>query len=226
MPLIPGGNTNAPTIMVAERGRRPLIRAASQPFGAWPQCPHEHAQASPGRARDGERWRCSQQTHREGAGEPLVLIHGIGLRWQIWRPVIGPLAEDFEVIACDSPGFGQSPALVAGVSPTIPPTRMRSSASSPPRSSARPHVAGNSMGGAIALELARRGAVRIGHGDLSCRLLTAAERRFCQASLVSLAQTPRAARPALEALIRTRAGRTALLWQTFAGPPACRQRRP
>jgi len=47
--------------------------------------------------------------HREGAGPTLVLLHGIGLHWQIWGPVIGRLARDFDVIACDSPGFGASP---------------------------------------------------------------------------------------------------------------------
>jgi pimeloyl-ACP methyl ester carboxylesterase len=43
--------------------------------------------------------------HREGFGEPLVLLHGIGLRWQINLPVIGLLARDHDMIACDSPGF-------------------------------------------------------------------------------------------------------------------------
>ncbi len=48
---------------------------------------------------------------------------------------------------------------------------------------------------------------------------TPAERRFCQVSLASLAHMPRAAAPgAAEALARTRAGRTALLWQTFGRP--------
>jgi hypothetical protein len=35
----------------------------------------------------------SINNHREGVGAPLVLIHGIGLRWQIWRPVIGRLGR-------------------------------------------------------------------------------------------------------------------------------------
>lgn len=156
--------------------------------------------------------------HREGAGLPLVLLHGIGLRWQINAPVIGRLAADFDVIACDSPGFGASPPLPAGVKPTI-----RAYADSFERFFAaehieRPHVAGNSMGGAIALELARRGAARSATAISPVGFWTRAERRFCQLSLASLAQTPSAARPALEALARTRAGRQALLWQTFGHP--------
>lgn len=156
--------------------------------------------------------------HREGAGEPLILIHGIGLRWQIWRPVIGPLAADLEVIACDSPGFGQSPALAEGIAPTVAAYADAFERFFAAEGLRRPHVAGNSMGGAIALELARRGAVGSVTAISPAGFWTAAERRFCQASLVSLAQTPRAARPALEALIKTRAGRTALLWQTFGRP--------
>jgi pimeloyl-ACP methyl ester carboxylesterase len=156
--------------------------------------------------------------HREGAGEPLVLIHGIGLRWQIWRPVIGPLAASFEVIACDSPGFGQSPLLTDEVPPTVPAYAEAFERFFDAEGLARPHVAGNSMGGAIALELARRGAVRSATAISPAGFWTAAERRFCQASLAPLAQTPRAVRPALEAVMRTRAGRTALLWQTFGRP--------
>jgi pimeloyl-ACP methyl ester carboxylesterase len=156
--------------------------------------------------------------HRQGAGPPLVLIHGIGLRWQNFAPVIGPLAADFEVIACDSPGFGQSPPLADGVSPTVPAYADAFERFFAAAGLARPHVAGNSMGGAIALELARRGAVATASAISPAGFWTAAERRFCQASLAPLAQTPRAARPALEALIRTRAGRRALLWQTFGRP--------
>ena len=55
---------------------------------------------------------------RSGRGEPLVLMHGIGSRWQMWEPVIPRLAERHDVIAVDLPGFGASPmpppALPAG----------------------------------------------------------------------------------------------------------------
>ncbi len=52
--------------------------------------------------------------HREGTGEPLVLIHGIGHFWQGWRPVIERLSAEREVIAIDLPGFGHSPLPPAG----------------------------------------------------------------------------------------------------------------
>jgi pimeloyl-ACP methyl ester carboxylesterase len=156
--------------------------------------------------------------HREGAGQPLVLLHGIGLRWQINAPVIGRLAANYEVIACDSPGFGSSPPLPDGVKPTIAAYADTFERFFAAEQLGRPHVAGNSMGGAIALELARRGAVASATAISPAGFWTDAERRFCQLSLAGLAQTPNGARPALEALARTRAGRLALLWQTFGHP--------
>ena len=134
--------------------------------------------------------------HREGAGRPLVLLHGIGLRWQIFAPVIARLAGDFDVIACDSPGFGSSPPLPAGVKPTIPAYADAFERFFAEDGLQRPHVAGNSMGGAIALELARRGAIASATAISPAGFWTDAERRFCQLSLVALAQTPNAARPA------------------------------
>jgi pimeloyl-ACP methyl ester carboxylesterase len=156
--------------------------------------------------------------HRRGTGPQLVLLHGIGLRWQIFEPVIAPLAHDHEVIACDSPGFGKSPPLANGVVPDIAAYADAFQRFFDDERLDRPHVAGNSMGGAIALELARRGSVASATAISPAGFWTPRERSFCQLSLLPLARTPHAARPMLEAMARTRAGRTALLWQTFGRP--------
>ncbi len=156
--------------------------------------------------------------HREGAGPPLVLLHGVGLNWQINRPVIGLLAREFDVIACDSPGFGDSPSLPAGTAPAIPAYAERFARFFAELGIERPHVAGNSMGGAIGLELARRGAVASVTAISPAGFWTPAERRFCQRSLGTLAGMPQALRPALLAASGTRAGRNALFWQTFGWP--------
>lgn len=96
---------------------------------------------------------------RRGSGPPLVLLHGFAHRWQGWLPVIDRLAEERQVIAVDLPGFGANPrwprnrrftigAMVDDVESFLDGQGLH-----------RPHVAGNSLGGMIALELARRGAV-------------------------------------------------------------------
>jgi pimeloyl-ACP methyl ester carboxylesterase len=156
--------------------------------------------------------------HRQGTGPPLVLLHGIGHHWQAWTPVIALLAREFDVIACDSPGFGRSRELAAGVEPTIPAYVEPFARFFSELGLERPHVAGNSMGGAIALELARAGAVRSATAFSPAGFWTPAERRFCQLSLAALAQTPGPLRPAVRALARTRAGRVALFAQTFGWP--------
>jgi pimeloyl-ACP methyl ester carboxylesterase len=156
--------------------------------------------------------------HREGEGEPLVLLHGIGHHWQGWKPVIERLVDAFDVIACDSPGFGRSGALPTSIEPTIPAYVDAFEWFFAELGIERPHVAGNSMGGAIALELARGRSIRSAIALSPAGFWTPAERRFCQHSLSLLAGMPPAARPTVEALARTRAGRVALFRQTFGYP--------
>ena len=63
---------------------------------------------------------------RAGAGAPLVLLHGIGSSRHAWEPVIPALAERFDVIAVDLPGFGDSGPLPpeAEPRPVVPGTRV------------------------------------------------------------------------------------------------------
>lgn len=92
---------------------------------------------------------------RAGAGPPLVLLHGyVGDGATTWQPQLDGLCDEFTVVAWDAPGTGGS--------------------SDPPESFGmtgyadclagfvdqlgldRPHVAGLSFGGALALEFHRR----------------------------------------------------------------------
>ncbi|RJS45650.1 alpha/beta fold hydrolase [Nocardioides cavernaquae] len=97
--------------------------------------------------------------HRAGSGEPLILVHGIGHRRQAWYPVFDRLAERYDVIAVDLPGFGESPALPDGVPHTVAALADQLEANFAAWGITRPHIAGNSLGGAVSLELARRGTV-------------------------------------------------------------------
>jgi pimeloyl-ACP methyl ester carboxylesterase len=94
---------------------------------------------------------------RRGSGPPLVLLHGLGHRWQGWDPVLPLLAKEHDVIAVDLPGFGASPPvgdsrwredLLPAVAEFFADLGLD-----------RPHVAGNSLGGVLALELAIAGLV-------------------------------------------------------------------
>lgn len=49
-----------------------------------------------------------------GEGEPLVLLHGVGLRLEAWTPQIEALSASRRVIAFDLPGHGGSAALPVG----------------------------------------------------------------------------------------------------------------
>jgi pimeloyl-ACP methyl ester carboxylesterase len=74
------------------------------------------------------------------------------------------------------------------------------------------------MGGAIALELARRRAVASVTAFSPAGFWTPPERRFTQLSLLAVARTPAPLRPAVAAAARTRPGRIALFAQTFGYP--------
>jgi pimeloyl-ACP methyl ester carboxylesterase len=88
---------------------------------------------------------------RTGSGPPLVLLHGIGLDRSAWDPVVPLLAREYEVFAVDLPGFGETPPLPGT------PTVEALAAAVEELGLERPLVAGNSLGGGIALELGCRG---------------------------------------------------------------------
>ncbi|MRK00069.1 alpha/beta fold hydrolase [Aeromicrobium sp. S22] len=97
---------------------------------------------------------------RKGSGEPLVLIHGIGHRRQAWDPVLETLAESYDVIAVDLAGFGESPAYPLSASYDMDSACDNLTDNFALWGIERPHVVGNSLGGAIALELGARGLAR------------------------------------------------------------------
>jgi pimeloyl-ACP methyl ester carboxylesterase len=96
---------------------------------------------------------------RRGEGSPLVLLHGIGHRWQAWEPVLNQLALVHDVIALDLPGFGRSPALPDGTPYTIESTIAVLEELFDFFGLVKPHIAGNSLGGLFALEAAERDLV-------------------------------------------------------------------
>lgn len=55
-----------------------------------------------------ERTIHGTRLRREGEGEPLVLIHGVGMDLAMWDPVVAHLAPDRSVIRYDMQGHGGS----------------------------------------------------------------------------------------------------------------------
>lgn len=97
---------------------------------------------------------------RHGSGEPLVLVHGVSHRRQAWYPVLDQLAEQREVILVDLPGHGQSGPLRTDGLPLEEALRREFRTFLADQQLVRPHVAGNSLGGRIALEAGAAGDAR------------------------------------------------------------------
>jgi alpha-beta hydrolase superfamily lysophospholipase len=98
--------------------------------------------------------------YRGGSGTPLVLLHGINASWRIWRPVLGALEAQHDVLAPTLPGHRGGPplnhvgpvsikALADGVEETLDSAGIDTA-----------HLVGNSLGGWLAVELGRRGRAR------------------------------------------------------------------
>ncbi|MEA2421964.1 MAG: hypothetical protein QOF55_1063 [Thermoleophilaceae bacterium] len=151
---------------------------------------------------------------RLGSGPPLVLIHSLGTDRGVWHPVLDRLARGRDVIALDLPGFGESEPLPPGVPPT--PQALGDAVASflEDLGVARPHVAGNSLGGWVALELGV---------DRTARSVTA----IAPAGLWPRALAPkpsiarglaRAGLPVLATVLASERGRRLALGATMAHP--------
>lgn len=156
---------------------------------------------------------------RTGAGEPLLLLHGIGHHRQAWDPVIPVLAVERDVIAVDLPGFGASPALPDGVPYDLATVAPLLGTFCEALGLDRPHVAGNSLGGLLALELGREKLVRSVTALSPAGFWTERERRYAFGTLRAMRLAAGSMPlPLVERLSRTRAGRTVLTSTIYARP--------
>jgi len=145
-----------------------------------------------------------------------LLVHGLGAGWRSWTPIIEQLAERREVIAVDLPGFGETPPLTGEVSIAT----LTDSVGDFIREQGLDGVAtvGQSMGGRMVLELARRGVggdtVALDPGGF----WSDRERFVFGATLRPSITLVRALRGILPSLLGSPAGRTLLLAQLSARP--------
>lgn len=153
---------------------------------------------------------------RRGEGEPLVLIHHIGGSWKSWEAVIRQLAEERDVIALDLPGFGASPPLPADVEPTPARLAVEVALLLEQLGLDHPAVAGHSLGGWVALELAAMG--RTGPVSALAPAGIWANRRQAMYTSEQLRPLAMVGEKALRPIVRNRVGRTIALWTNLAAP--------
>ncbi len=95
---------------------------------------------------------------RSGSGEPLLLLHAFTQTWHCWNGVINELSNEFDMLAPTLPfhwggPVGDRPLTVAAGADFIEAVMNETGWETA-------HIAGNSLGGWMALELARRGRAR------------------------------------------------------------------
>lgn len=156
-----------------------------------------------------------------GSGPPLVLLHFLGGHRKVWRPVLPELARHHQVFSLDLPGFGDSSSRPG--SPTIPRLADAVLETCDELGLEQPAVAGISIGGGLAVELAGRerdgrpvvgSAVAISPVGFTSR----AEAAFAKASLTATYAACRAVVGQIDRLAGPKALRTAFGAQIFAKP--------
>ncbi|HEY5430823.1 MAG TPA: alpha/beta hydrolase [Solirubrobacteraceae bacterium] len=103
----------------------------------------------------------SSSLYRAGEGEPVVLLHGFTGHWRHWKPVLADLVARYEVIAPTLSGHNGGPEYPSGMSLE----KVADAGDSLERhldelGVGTAHFVGNSMGGSLAIELAKRGRAR------------------------------------------------------------------
>lgn len=148
-------------------------------------------------------WDCA------GSGEPLLLLHGIGTTHEDFWALRPALEAEYDVLAIDLPGHGNSPAL--SERPTIHAVTDAIEADLDSLNRGRVHVLGNSLGARIALELARRDRALSIVAIAPSGLNMLHERIYQGAAMSTFHLLMSMLRPVIGPLACFTAGRTALL---------------
>jgi pimeloyl-ACP methyl ester carboxylesterase len=151
---------------------------------------------------------------RLGSGPPLLLVHGLGSCKEVWRPLLPALAREREVVAVDLPGFGASPSgprTVEGLAEAL-------AAFAAELGLERPHVAGNSLGGGVALVMGAMGAARTVCALSPVGFVAGREGTYARAVLASTRVVAETLAPAAPRLARSAAARTLMSSHVAARP--------
>jgi pimeloyl-ACP methyl ester carboxylesterase len=106
---------------------------------------------------------------REGSGGPVILVQGVGVIGEGWRPQIAALRDRYSLVAPDNRGIGGS-TLGSGTL-TIEDMAADVLAIANAEGFERFHLAGHSVGGLIAQDVAQRAPGRVRSLALLCTFL-------------------------------------------------------
>jgi pimeloyl-ACP methyl ester carboxylesterase len=102
------------------------------------------------------------EVYEGGSGSPLVLLHGFGVTWRMWKPLFALLEPHHRVIAPTLPGHSGGLAMDEPASPlTISNALARQLRA---RGIGNAHFVGQSLGGFCVLEMVRHGLARSAMG--------------------------------------------------------------
>ena len=146
---------------------------------------------------------------RAGAGEPLLLLHGIGSTHDDFTALRPQLDAQYRILVPDLPGHGDSPSLAGR--PTIAAVADAIEADLDELGVGQVHVLGNSIGARVALELAVRHRARSVVAISPSGLNTPAERAYQGVLMGTNRLALRALRPFVPVAARTVVGRSLLL---------------
>jgi pimeloyl-ACP methyl ester carboxylesterase len=95
--------------------------------------------------------------YHDGAGEPLVLLHGFTDSWRTWEPVLPALSRQHEVYAWSLPGHAGGEPWDRSVPLTVVAYVDAVERQLDAHGLSQVHLVGNSLGGWLSLKLAARG---------------------------------------------------------------------
>ena len=98
--------------------------------------------------------------YRAGSGEPVVLLHGFTATWRCWLPVLPDLVARYDVFAPTLTGHDGGPPAEPDQEHSLAAAADHVARQLDEADIDTAHIVGNSMGGALALELAKRGRAR------------------------------------------------------------------
>ncbi len=154
---------------------------------------------------------------RNGEGEPVVLFPGTGSHVRAWDPILPFLTEHYEVITVDLPGFGKS-ADAADALESFETLMALIVAFLDELELEHPHAGGNSVGGWIALELAKRRRARSAVALAPCGLWKKGAPRYIDIMTRISYRTAVMLHPWGHAVLQPAPLRTLLMSHSFARP--------